>query len=82
MDWVVDILKQFGLIEGLFAVFFVGAHIVMYLLHKEATRILERENDRLFTENQRLLEKDDRNAARCDKLYDKIDEIMEGKRNG
>ena len=82
MDWVVDILKHFGLTEGLFAVFFILVHFMMYRKDKNTTRILERENDRLFIENQRLLEKDERNAARHDKLYDKIDKIMEEKRNG
>lgn len=82
MDWVVDILKQFGLIEGLFAVFFVGAHFVIYQLYMRTIRILTRENERLSAENKRLLKRDDSNMARFDKFYDKMDAITEEKRNG
>ena len=86
MDWIIGILKQFDLVEGsfssfgLFAVFFVAMHIVMYVSHKRTVRILIMENDRLSAENRRLLERDDRNMVRFDELYDKMG-MMEEKRN-
>ena len=72
MDWVVGVLKQFGLVEGLFAVFFIGVHIVIYKQRLRFVRVLEAVNKRLSADNERLLKRDDYNMTRFDELYSKV----------
>ena len=48
---IVALLKEFGLLGGLFALFFIWAHLWFYWDHKGRIDDLRRENKRLASEN-------------------------------
>jgi len=57
LEWFVDLVKQIGWGQGLFTVFFLGAHSVLYKLYFGRLDDRQKEIDRLAQDNREYRER-------------------------
>lgn len=56
-DNIVVLIQSLGVTKGLFAVFFIGAHLVIYGLYRNTIKQMQAEINRLAAENREYRER-------------------------